>query len=128
MWSEQAMRLLVLLIYSVSLLCLSAGFDMIAGDTVHRKMVFHERIKDFAIPFKKRIKSLHYNDAENRIIKVLYTMHSYYVVSICLSFKCYSVLRIVFYLFTSRWHMYQSDGNLNFYIAFYIAVTRNKSL
>lgn len=43
---------------------------MIIGDTVHRKMVFHQRVKDFAIPFKKRIKVLTYKDPENRIIKV----------------------------------------------------------
>ncbi|CAH3984570.1 unnamed protein product [Pieris brassicae] len=32
-------------------------------------MVFHQRIKDIAIPFKKRIKSLTYADPEKRIIK-----------------------------------------------------------
>ncbi|XP_050349447.1 probable salivary secreted peptide isoform X2 [Nymphalis io] len=45
------------------------SYDMIIGDTVHRKMVFHQRVKDFAIPFKKRIKVLTYNDPEKRIIK-----------------------------------------------------------
>lgn len=49
---------------------MSAGFDMRVGDTVHRKMVFHQRVKDFAIPFKKRIKFLSYDDAEKRIINV----------------------------------------------------------
>lgn len=44
---------------------------MIIGDTVHRKMVFHQRVKDFAIPFKKRIKELTYSDPEKRIIKVI---------------------------------------------------------
>lgn len=44
---------------------------MIIGDTVHKKMVFHQRVKDFAIPFKKRIKTLSYADPEKRIIKVL---------------------------------------------------------
>lgn len=50
----------------------SATYDMIIGDTVHRKMVFHQRVKDFAIPFKKRIKTLTYTDPENRVIKVRY--------------------------------------------------------
>ncbi|XP_028170607.1 uncharacterized protein LOC114360201 [Ostrinia furnacalis] len=50
-------------------LCVCAGYDMIVGDTVHKKMVFHQRIKDFAIPFKKRIKTMTYTDPEKRIIK-----------------------------------------------------------
>lgn len=63
--------LLVFLLFVVScLLCVCVSFDMIVGDTVHRKMVFHQRVKDFAIPFKKRIKSLTYKDLENRTIKV----------------------------------------------------------
>ncbi|XP_061704810.1 uncharacterized protein LOC133516097 [Cydia pomonella] len=44
-------------------------YDMIVGDTVHRKMVFHQRVKEFAIPFKKRIRTLSYTDPEKRIIK-----------------------------------------------------------
>lgn len=49
---------------------------MIVGDTVHRKMVFHERVKDFAIPFKKKIRTLSYKDTEDRIIKV---SHNFYL-------------------------------------------------
>ncbi|XP_038221663.1 probable salivary secreted peptide [Zerene cesonia] len=62
------MRFLVLFIL-FTCVCLCENYDMIVGDTVHRKMVFHQRVKDFAIPFKKRIKTLTYNDAEKRIIK-----------------------------------------------------------
>ncbi|XP_041989288.1 uncharacterized protein LOC121740620 [Aricia agestis] len=61
------MRLLCLLISLSVCSCLAS--DMIIGDTVHRKMVFHQRVKDFAIPFKKRIKVLSYSDPEKRIIK-----------------------------------------------------------
>lgn len=45
-------------------------YDMIVGDTVHRKMVFHQRVKTFAIPLKKRISTLTYRDADKRPIKV----------------------------------------------------------
>ncbi|KAM3967003.1 putative salivary secreted peptide [Aphomia sociella] len=62
------MRLVILLTF-FGCMCTSLCYDMIVGDTVHKKMVFHQRIKDFAIPFKKRIKSLTYNDPEKRIIK-----------------------------------------------------------
>lgn len=51
---------------------------MRAGDTVHRKMVFHERVKDFAVPFIKRIRTLSYKDPEKRIIKV--SQNYFYVV------------------------------------------------
>ncbi|KAJ0177848.1 hypothetical protein K1T71_006721 [Dendrolimus kikuchii] len=63
------MRLVPLVLLLVCLVCLCVCSDMIIGDTVHRKMVFHQRVKDFAIPFKKRIKSLTYTDPEKRIIK-----------------------------------------------------------
>ena len=63
------MRVASLLIVLLTVLCVCEASDMIIGDTVHRKMVFHQRVKDFAIPFKKRIKTLTYNDPENRIIK-----------------------------------------------------------
>ncbi|XP_039750490.1 uncharacterized protein LOC120626807 [Pararge aegeria] len=62
------MRVLFLLTF-LCFLCCSWTYDMIVGDTVHRKMVFHQRVKDFAIPFKKRIKVLSYQDPEKRIIK-----------------------------------------------------------
>lgn len=56
---------------------------MIIGDTVHRKMVFHQRVKDFAIPFKKRIKVLTYSDPEKRIIKVKKKLFLVIVCNIC---------------------------------------------
>ncbi|XP_049871328.1 uncharacterized protein LOC126370489 [Pectinophora gossypiella] len=62
------MRFVVSLIWCCCVLCVCA-YDMIVGDTVHRKMVFHERVKDFAIPFKKRVKTLTYADPEKRVIK-----------------------------------------------------------
>ncbi|XP_023933973.1 uncharacterized protein LOC112042973 [Bicyclus anynana] len=62
------MRVLFLVSF-LCFLCLCWTYDMIIGDTVHRKMVFHQRVKDFAIPFKKRIKTLSYSDPEKRIIK-----------------------------------------------------------
>ncbi|XP_034828659.1 uncharacterized protein [Maniola hyperantus] len=62
------MRVLFL-VTALCFLCLCETYDMIIGDTVHRKMVFHQRVKDFAIPFKKRIKLLSYSDPEKRIIK-----------------------------------------------------------
>jgi hypothetical protein len=67
----------VALILAVLIACfvyLSISRDMIVGDTVHKKMVFHQRMKDFAIPFKKRVKSLTYTDPERRIIKVVSPM------------------------------------------------------
>ncbi|XP_072950047.1 uncharacterized protein [Epargyreus clarus] len=64
----------LLLVTFASLLCVCVCSDMIIGDTVHRKMVFHQRVKDFAIPFKKRIKTLTYNDPEKRIIKGIAVM------------------------------------------------------
>lgn len=64
------MRALSQLIVLAGLLCVCVCYDMIIGDTVHRKMVFHQRVKDFAIPFKKRIKTLTYTDPDKRIIKV----------------------------------------------------------
>ncbi|XP_013142351.1 PREDICTED: uncharacterized protein LOC106106324 [Papilio polytes] len=63
------MRLLVLILFSLTVCTIVLCFDMIVGDTVHRKMVFHQRVKEFPIPFKKRIKSLSYSDPEKRIIK-----------------------------------------------------------
>ncbi|KAG6441231.1 uncharacterized protein LOC119190015 [Manduca sexta] len=63
------MRLVSLCIIFVIVFCLCECKDMIIGDTVHRKMVFHQRVKDFAIPFKKRIKTLSYSDPEKRMIK-----------------------------------------------------------
>nr|XP_053605703.1 uncharacterized protein LOC128672515 [Plodia interpunctella] len=64
------------LLFLVFSLCLSVTltYDMIVGDTVHKKMVFHQRVKDFAIPFKKRIKTLTYTDPEKRIIKGIATI------------------------------------------------------
>ncbi|XP_048477863.1 uncharacterized protein LOC105390657 [Plutella xylostella] len=62
------MRLAILLIVFVCIVSANAA-DMIVGDTVHRKMVFHQRVKEFAIPFKKRIKTLTYVDVEKRLIK-----------------------------------------------------------
>ncbi|KAJ2938985.1 hypothetical protein O0L34_g18963 [Tuta absoluta] len=59
----------VLLIVVLSVVVCVCAYDMIIGDTVHRKMVFHQRVKDFAIPFKKRIKTLTYMDPEKRVIK-----------------------------------------------------------
>ncbi|KOB66034.1 putative salivary secreted peptide [Operophtera brumata] len=63
------MRILSQLILFAGLLCVCVSYDMIIGDTVHRKLVFHQRVKDFAIPFKKRIKTLTYTDPDKRIIK-----------------------------------------------------------
>ncbi|CAH0583116.1 unnamed protein product [Chrysodeixis includens] len=63
------MRLVFLLFVLSCLLCVCVCYDMIIGDTVHRKMVFHQRVKDFAIPFKKRIKTLTFSDPEKRSIK-----------------------------------------------------------
>ncbi|CAH2040620.1 unnamed protein product, partial [Iphiclides podalirius] len=63
------MRSLLLILATVSVCSVVVCFDMIVGDTVHRKMVFHQRVKEFPIPFKKRIKSLSYSDPEKRIIK-----------------------------------------------------------
>ncbi|KAI5644537.1 transcription activator MBF2 domain-containing protein [Phthorimaea operculella] len=60
------MRQVLLIVFLLSWVYAS---DMIIGDTVHRKMVFHQRVKDFAIPFKKRIKTLTYTDPEKRVIK-----------------------------------------------------------
>lgn len=65
------MRVVPLLILFICLLCACTSYDMFVGDTVHKKMVFHQRIKDFAIPFKKRIKTMTYTDPEKRIIKVI---------------------------------------------------------
>lgn len=70
------MRVVPLLILFACLLCACASYDMIIGDTVHKKMVFHQRIKDFAIPFKKRIKTMTYTDPEKRIIKVISVLFS----------------------------------------------------
>lgn len=64
------MRLVALLLLSGGLWYVCLSYDMIVGDTVHRKMVFHQRVKDFAIPFKKKIKTLSYTDPDKRIIKV----------------------------------------------------------
>ncbi|KAL4707308.1 hypothetical protein ACJJTC_019846 [Scirpophaga incertulas] len=64
------MRLILILsVFLVCFVCMCASKDMIVGDTVHKKMVFHQRVKNFAIPFKKRIKTLSYTDPEGRIIK-----------------------------------------------------------
>ncbi|XP_059058594.1 probable salivary secreted peptide [Achroia grisella] len=65
---------LVLFLTFLECFCAILCYDMIVGDTVHKKMVFHQRIKDFAIPFKKRIKSLTYNDPEKRTIKGIATI------------------------------------------------------
>lgn len=61
---------------------------MFVGDTVHKKMVFHQRIKDFAIPFKKRIKTMTYTDPEKRIIKVIDTERN---------FNINKMLKLLFY-------------------------------
>ncbi|GBP49445.1 hypothetical protein EVAR_25659_1 [Eumeta japonica] len=53
----------------LSFCALVSAYDMIVGDTVHRKMVFHQRVKQFAIPLKKRVTTLTYNDPDKRIIK-----------------------------------------------------------
>ncbi|XP_021189538.2 uncharacterized protein LOC110375654 [Helicoverpa armigera] len=64
------MRFVLSLLILSCLLCVFVlCSDMIIGDTVHRKMVFHQRVKDFAIPFKKRIQTLTYTDPEKRTIK-----------------------------------------------------------
>ncbi|CAH0399200.1 unnamed protein product [Chilo suppressalis] len=57
------------LVFVLYFVCACYSYDMFVGDTVHKKMVFHQRVKDFAIPFKKRIKTLTYTDPEKRIIK-----------------------------------------------------------
>ncbi|VVD00376.1 unnamed protein product [Leptidea sinapis] len=63
------MRFSPQLILFLCLLCYCLSYDMFIGDTVHRKMVFHQRVKDIAIPFKKRIQTLSYSDPEKRLIK-----------------------------------------------------------
>ncbi|CAH0674031.1 unnamed protein product [Spodoptera exigua] len=66
------MRFVFLLLLVSCLLCVCVPVlcsDMIVGDTVHRKMIFHQRVKDFAIPFKKRVKTLTFSDPEKRMIK-----------------------------------------------------------
>lgn len=58
-----------LLLFVISCAVGASCFDMIVGDTIHRKMVFHQRVKTFAIPFKKRISWLTYRDPDKRPIK-----------------------------------------------------------
>lgn len=77
------MRLLVLILFSLTVCTIVLCSDMIVGDTVHRKMVFHQRVKEFPIPFKKRIKSLSYSDPEKRIIKVSFTSLYMHTLLVC---------------------------------------------
>lgn len=87
------MRLVLFLSAIFYFLSVYTCYDMIVGDTVHKKMVFHQRVKDFAIPFKKRIKTLTFSDPEKRIIKVIYFLFAFSSVT-----DIYSIIVMSIYL------------------------------